>query len=514
MRLFRSLQWLLPTLMIASSCDAPQDRPIVIIFDNDAHCNIDGYVPLAGLRDAIVASDTAYCATVSSGDFVQGGTVGTLSEGQYVIDVVNAVGYDVMALGNHEFDYGIDRLYELVDHLDKSTLISCANFYSATEAVNQPIFNPYIIKQMGARKVGFIGALTPSAMQSESYAFYSQDGKPQYDLRHDDTYALVQQAVNQARAEGADYIVVLSHLGESRTDITSPGLIAATTGIDVVLDGHSHSVVPCDTIPNLKGEPVILAQTGSKLANVGKLVIGTDGRITTELIPSSQITYSNDRVAAVVDSIHALTAEVTARVCGHNDQLLTVNGPDGKRLVRNGETNLANLIADAIRWKGEAEIGLVNGGGVRTDLPAGDFTYGHLLDVQPFSNELCVALISGSLLWSAIEVSCADLPAENGMIIQPSGLRYVVNVNDEPRVKSVEVLNARGKYEPIDLDREYKVALTTYALSQYNGLFLNCEVVNSDLGVDVEATYDYVAEKLNGRIGPEYAKAQGRIKIQ
>lgn len=503
--------WLMSAFALTACNVTPEpELPIVILYDNDVHCGIEGYPQFAGLRDAIVASDTAYCAAVSSGDFIQGGMAGTLSRGQYVIDVVNTVGYDAMTLGNHEFDYGSDRLFELLDQLVGPT-VTCVNFTPMGET--KPVYAPYVIKQMGPKKVAFVGVLTPSTLLSESAAFYDADGKQIYDLHTDATYQMVQQAANEARSKGADYVVVISHLGENRTNITSPGLIAATTGIDVVLDGHSHSVIACDTILNLKGQPVIVSQTGTKMAHVGKLVISTDGRISTELIPTDSIAYRNERVAAVVDSINAINAEFTNRVCGENTQLLTINGPDGKRMVRKGETNLANFITDGMRWMGKSEIALVNGGGIRADLPMGEISYGKLLDVQPFDNELCVARISGSQIWSAIEVSCSDLPAENGMIIQTSGLRYEVDLNEDPRVTVVEVLNKQGKYEKIDLDREYTVTLSTYMMSQYDGLLRNCEVIAPSLCSDVESTYNYVTTALKGKVGPEYNEAQGRLKI-
>lgn len=512
MSFFRHSSLLFTTLLLAScNISSGPDLPIVIIYDNDVHCSIDGYVQFAGLRDAIAASDTAYCLAVSSGDFVQGGMAGTLSKGQYIVDVVNSVGYDVMTLGNHEFDYGSDRLFELIGQLSDPE-ITCVNFTPAGQS--ETVYAPYVIKQLGPHKIAFIGVITPSTMIAEGYAFTSEDGTLLYDLNHDVTYQLVQQSVNEARSKGADYVIVLSHLGENRTDITSPGLIAATTGIDVVLDGHSHSIVPCDTIPNQNGQPVLITQTGSKFQNIGKLVIGVDGRITTELICTDSITYRNERVAAVVDSINAINADFTNRVCGITEQVLTILGPDGQRMVRRGETNLSNFIADAMRWVGKSEIALVNGGGIRTDLPLGDVTYGNLLDVQPFGNELCVARISGSLIWSAIEMSCSELPAENGMIIQPSGLRYEVNMDEEPRVTKVEVLGSNGKYKPIDLDREYKVTLSTYMMTQYNGMLRNCEVISSALCTDADATYSYLTSALKGKVGSAYANPQGRIIIQ
>lgn len=489
--------------------EAVTPRPIVILYDNDVHCGVDGYQKIAGLRDAIAASDTAYVAIVSSGDFIQGGTVGTLSKGQYIIDIVNAVGYDAMTVGNHEFDYGTPRLLELTAQLNAP--VTCVNFTDMEQG--KPFYAPFIMKEFGARKVAFIGALTPSTLRSEASAFYDEQGRQLYDLHEKEVYQLVQQAADSARALGADYVIVLSHLGEVGSRVTSSRLIANTTGIDVVLDGHSHNVILHDYVSNKDGGEVINTQTGTKFVNIGKLLISPSGAISNELLPTKEISYSSEKVASVVDSIKQINEALTGKVCGFNEQQLTINGPDGKRLVRRGETNLANFVTDAYRWLGESELGMVNGGAVRTDLPQGDVTFGRIMDVQPFDNQLCVAKISGALLCSVLEVAASEYPAETGMFVQPSGFRYTIHPDQAIRVADVEVLNASGQYEPIDLDREYTVTSSSYLFSQYNGLMKNVEIIKLNIAVEAEALYQYVINALNGRIGSEYAHPQGRVKI-
>ena len=207
------------------------NRPIVVLYENDVHCGIEGYAKIAGLRDAIAASDTAYVAVVSSGDFVQGGPAGTLSKGQYIIDIINSVGYDAMTIGNHEFDYKVPQLFHLTDQLNAP--VTCVNFSDIK--TGKQFYAPFVIKKFGARKVAFVGVVTPSTLMSEGAAFYDEDGTQLYDLHHNDVYNLVQQATDSARAQGADYVVVLSHLGESTFDVVSGKMIAATTGIDAVL---------------------------------------------------------------------------------------------------------------------------------------------------------------------------------------------------------------------------------------------------------------------------------------
>jgi 2',3'-cyclic-nucleotide 2'-phosphodiesterase (5'-nucleotidase family) len=485
-------------------------RTIVVLYDNDVHCGIDGYPKMAGLRDAILATDTAYVAVVSSGDFIQGGTAGTLSKGQYIVDIMNFVGYDAITIGNHEFDYKVPQLFNLTNQLNAP--VTCVNF-SDIETHNQ-FYAPYVIKQFGARKVAFVGVLTPSTLQSEGAAFYDDNGKQLYDLHHDEVYRLVQNAADSARAHGADYVVVLSHLGEANSDIVSGKMIASTTGIDAVLDGHTHSVIPGVKVTNKKNKNVLSSQTGTKFANIGKLVIKPNGRMTTELLPTEKMEFINKEVAAVVDSIKEINALLTGKVCGHADQLMTINDENGKRLVRSGETNLANFVADAYRWYGEAQLAFSNGGGIRQNLPQGDITYGNLMDTQPFGNELCVIKISGKLLCDVIEVGAENYPGESGFFVQPSGFKYTIHKDALPRVSDVQVLNENGEYEPIDMDKVYTLATLNYNLSQYKGLMLNCELTRQNIGLDVEAIYNYLIGPLKGRIGSEYAHPQGRITIR
>ena len=486
------------------------NRPIVVLYENDVHCGIEGYAKIAGLRDAIAASDTAYVAVVSSGDFVQGGPAGTLSKGQYIIDIINSVGYDAMTIGNHEFDYKVPQLFHLTDQLNAP--VTCVNFSDIK--TGKQFYAPFVIKKFGARKVAFVGVVTPSTLMSEGAAFYDEDGTQLYDLHHNDVYNLVQQATDSARAQGADYVVVLSHLGESTFDVVSGKMIAATTGIDAVLDGHSHATIPCEKIVNKKGKKVLCSQTGTKFANIGKLYIGSNGKLSTELLPTDKMEYCSAAVKAVVDSINEINAALTNKVCGHADQLMTINDANGKRLVRSGETNLGNFVADAFRWYGDAQLAFSNAGGIRQSLPKGDITYGNLLETQPFSNEMCVIRISGHLLCDVLEVGAEALPDESGFFVQPSGFRYTIDKNALPRVTDVQVLNDKGEYEPIDMDKEYTLATLNYNLSQYNGLMLNCELIKQNIGLDVEALYNYLINPLKGRIGSEYAHPQGRIIIK
>ena len=333
------------------------DRTIVVLFENDVHCAIGGYASLAGLRDAV--SDTAYAALVSSGDYLQGGTIGAISKGQYIIDVMRSMHYDAVTVGNHEFDYQTSRLQELMAGFNAPVV--CCNLYDMN---NNRLFPPYTICTYGSKRIAYVGVLTPETqLQSEIYAFYDEKGKQLYDTRCDSYTQLVQQAADDARKEGADYVILLSHLGEniSGNQYNTNDLIAATHGIDVVLDGHTHSVVNT-TVTNSLGQPVILCQTGTQFANVGKLVITKDGSMSATLIPTEQIANKNAEVAATVDKVNAIVDEKTDMVVFHSDVPLLITDGHGNRMVRKAETNAGDLVTDALCYGLNAQIGLINGG--------------------------------------------------------------------------------------------------------------------------------------------------------
>ena len=322
-----------------------QDRSIVVLYENDVHCAVDGYAKLAGLRDAI--ADTAHVVLVSNGDYVQGMTVGAISKGQYVVDIMQTMGYDAITLGNHEYDYGMERMFQLLRQVPAP--IVCANLYDMKN--EHLVYAPYVIKRVGNKKIAFVGASTPTSMETEAYAFRDDEGKTIYDLQIESIPTMVQKAVDEARRAGADYVILDSHLGEEPTDRNSDShyVVANTTGIDIVLDGHSHAVIVADTVMNKAGKPIVVTQTGTKFANVGKLVITPDGKMTTSLIPIESVTEKNAYVAQVTDSIHALLNEQTSRVICQSEVPLRILDDEGHEIARMGETNAGDIVTDAYR---------------------------------------------------------------------------------------------------------------------------------------------------------------------
>ena len=203
-------------LMVCAVQKSFAQKSIVILYENDVHCAVDGYAKLAGLRDAI--ADTAYVALVSNGDYVQGMTVGAISKGQYVVDLMRALPYDAITLGNHEYDYGMERMFQLLRQVPAP--IVCANLYDVK--LERTVFAPYVMRRFGDKRIAFVGASTPTSMETEAYAFRDDEGNIIYDLQIDDIPALVQKAVDEARRAGADYVILDSHLGEEPTDRSLP----------------------------------------------------------------------------------------------------------------------------------------------------------------------------------------------------------------------------------------------------------------------------------------------------
>ena len=487
-------------------------KSIVILYENDAHCGIDGYTKMAGLRDAINQSDTAYAAAVCCGDFLQGNTTGAISKGQYIADILRLMDYHALTLGNHEFDYGVPRMRALLEQV--GTPVVCANLYEAGE--QHPMFAPYVIHQYGDKKVAYVGACTPETMILEGYSFYDTNGILLYDLKPKTFYELIQQAVDAARGEGADYVVLLSHVGETPQSMgfSSHRLVNNTRGIDVVLDGHSHEIFEGVKVKNLDGKEIIVTQTGTQFANVGKLVITPDGRFITQLVKSKDIPYANAKVTAATDSIHQKVKAVTSEVVAHSDYTLVVSDENDQWIVRGEETNAGDLVADAYRYAMKADIGMENGGGIRNDINAGDITYGDIIGMLPYDNTLRRIMVSAEQLQQML-IRCTSLvPVLDGNFPQVSGLRFTVHSKSHT-VSDIEILQADGSYAPIDMQRTYSVALTNY---NHEGggffeCFKKCVVLQESTMRYYEALSDYLHTVLGGTTGATYAQPQGRIRI-
>mgnify|MGYP000675179772 CR=1 FL=1 len=532
-----ALMMALSGLALAEEADAAASNGVVILYTNDVHCAIDTNIGYAG----VAAYEKAYegagydVLLVDCGDAVQGAAVGTLSTGEYIVDIMNEVGYDVATIGNHEFDYGMDRFNELVEMAEYPYV--SANF---TDLEGNTILSPYAVLEAGGYSIAFVGASTPETF-SKSTPTYFQDEEGNFIYSFcggndgADLYAAVQAAVDDARAEGADYVVVLSHLGTEASSVpfTSTDLIANTSGIDVVLDGHSHSVWEMEIEQNKDGEDVVMSSTGTQLTALGSLMIDAEGNLATQL--HTETIFQDDETAAFIDEIEAQYADTLATVVATSDVDLTIYDPtetdaDGNpiRLIRSQETNLGDLCADAYRAISGADIAFVNGGGIRDSIPAGDITYEQIIAVHPFGNALCVVEATGQEILDALEMSVRHVPDETGGFLQVSGLTFEVNMGVESSVvvddadMFVEVAGDRRVQnvlvggEPIDPEATYTLASHNYMLKSGGDgytMFADNVLLQDEVMLDNQVLINYITESLGGVVGEEYSDPYGQGRI-
>lgn len=504
---------------------------IVILYENDVHCAVEGYSKLLALKNEL-KEENEYVGVVSMGDFVQGDTLGAISKGEYIVTMMNMVEYDAIGLGNHEFDYKLQRLFELSDRLDTKPV--CSNFYKTGESV--PVFEPYIIKSYGDIDIAYIGITTPDTLTSSSpVQFMDENGKYIYNFSGDNLYATVQNAIDSAEAAGAEYIVGLAHLGTE--DIyeqwSTPTLIKNTSGFDVVLDGHSHSVVEGMTVKDKKGNDVTVSSTGTKFANIGKLTISED-KITTELIPTDAYTQTDADIDEYIIKIKEEYSKLGDRIIGKSEYDLLYADANGNRLVRNTETNLGDFCADAFRVVTGADIGVINGGGIRAGLKKGDITFNDIFSIFPFNNTVCVAEVTGQQILDFLELSVSLCPDENGSFQHVSGLIYTLNahipspvkldsnmafesIDGERRVTDVKILNSKtGEYEAINTTKNYTIASHNYLLLDHGSgatMFDNAKIISNNGMLDAELLEVYINEHLNGVVGKEYEASQNRVTV-
>lgn len=526
------------------------DHDIVILTTNDVHCGVEdniGYAGLALYRNEI-KQQTPYVSLVDAGDAIQGAPIGTLSKGSYIIDIMNKVGFDVAVPGNHEFDYEMPRLLELNQQL--SCHYTSANLMDLR--TGQPVFEPYKLMTYDDTTVAYVGVTTPESF-SKSTPVYFQDAADNYiygfceDETGEKLYNKIQETVDAARGAGADYVVMVGHLGmEGITPRwNTENVVKNTSGIDAVIDGHSHEQYQ-RKYANRDGKEIPVLQTGTKLAAIGKLTIGTDGSINTELVTSVGPKQTlpgltedekgpqagDPEIQTFIMNIKQQLSGVLDQVIGKTDVDLTVNDPDtGKRAVRSAETNLGDLTADAYRAIAGADIGFSNGGGIRADIKAGNITYNDALSVFPFGNEACLISATGQQIKDALEMAARNLPEENGGFLQVSGLSYTVNT----AVPSSVVLDEKGNFirvagayrvenimvgdAPLDLAKQYTVASHNYMLLNAGDgmtMFQDATMLKDRIATDVDVLYEYINKNLNGTVGTEYSnpRGQGRITIR
>lgn len=509
-----------------------KSNDIVILGTSDVHCGIDqniGYAGLAAYKKAM-EDKYNYVALVDAGDAIQGDTIGTLSKGEYIVDIMNEVGYDVAVPGNHEFDYGMDQFLNVIAKKMKATYVS-ANFVKDGKTV----FEPYKMMTFGDKKVAFVGITTPETLTaSRPTNFQDKDGNYIYDFCNDTAgeklYKAVQTAVDAAKKDGASYVVAVAHLGDDEASApwTSMDVLKNTSEIDVLLDGHAHSTL-VKSVKNKDGKSIQMVATGTKLENIGKIVIAENGAISAEYVTGEVAKDKDSETAKFIDSIKAKYADLENRVVATSKVDLVATDADGNRIVRYGETNLGDLCADAYRAMTGADIAFANGGGIRVSIPKGDITYGQIIAVHPFGNMISVVEATGQQILDALELGSKDVGAgENGGFLQVSGITYTINSMIESSVEvneNGEFVKVAGAYrvsdvkvggEDLQLDKTYSLASNNYLLASGGDgyvMFKESKVLQDEVILDNQALINYIQDNLGGVVGDQYERIQGRIKI-
>ncbi len=523
-------------------------KGVVILHVNDVHCGINaddktfGYADIAAY-EAKLQSEGYATLLVDAGDYVQGDVIGTLSNGEYLIDIMNEIGFDVATLGNHEFDYGMEQFNKLTEKADFKVISS--NFIDLK--TNKPVFDGWTIIEAGGVKLGFVGITTPeTVVKSDPTNFKNDKGEFIYSFCSGDNgqelYSNVQKSVDAAEAAGADMIIAVGHLGidEQSSPWTSREVIENTSGIDLFIDGHSHSLIESETVKDENGGKVVLTSTGTKLQSIGAVTISGDD-ISSKLISKGDYTVSEDTSSAenkaykaasdYIGGIEEQYEKLVNTVVAATKVNLTTMNPENpeERIIRSSETNLGNLCADAYRTMMGADIAFVNGGGIRANIDSGDITYGDIIAVHPYGNSACLIEASGQEILDALELGSCSYPGESGGFLQVSGLSYeihsyipssmvltdnkeFVKVDGEYRVKNVLVNG-----EPLDLNKIYTLASHNYMLKSGGDgytMFKDNKILKDEVLIDNQVLINYIVDELGGTVGEKYSNplGEGRIK--
>ena len=505
----------------ASACWTGDVQDITILYTNDVHTYIDKqspkltYAAIAALKKSY-QDDGKNVLLVDAGDHVQGTAYGSMDEGATIIQLMNAAGYDVATPGNHEFDYGMDRAKELMADADYP--------YLSCNWVNLPLNNRVLsdVKyfRIGGRTIAFVGITTPETITKSTPAYFMDKNQKRYvyDILGGEDgqklYSAVQKSINKARVI-ADYVIGLGHLGvdPSSSPWTSKEVIEHTSGLDAFIDGHSHTVMECEWVKDLSGKAVALTQTGSYFANVGEMTIKADGSIATQLVP----TYDGlDSAVAGIQTewVSAVDDMLGEKIAVAETNFYISDPATGKRRIRLGETNLGDFVADGIySYFNEVEqlhcdVAIMNGGGIRADVDAGDWSFKTCKQVSPFGNVACLMSVTGKQIQDALEFAARFVGPdgqENGGFLHVAGATYeihtdipnTVQTDDKsvwigsatgtPRVQNVKIYDkTSGTYVPLDEGKTYALAGMNYTLRNLGDGFAMFD--------GAELIKDYVAE--------------------
>ena len=520
--------------------DDAEQVAAVILHTNDAHVSFQDNIGYDGLALYKKELETVYdhVLLIDAGDAIQGGPIGAISKGAEIIKMMNRLGYDLAVPGNHEFDFGFEALDTCAEELDCG--YTCVNFCVTG---GEPVFQPWRILEAGDLKIGFVGAVAPDTFTKSTIKdILNEVGEPMYDFLADETgerlCAGLQKAIDETRQAGADYVILVSHLGNSdditerfRTDV----VVGKLSGLDLVIDGHSHQTYN-RTVTDAENRQVPIAQTGSNMKAIGQIMIYRDGRLEETLIDTvpepSDLPFEtvargrvercvDPEMKAFLDEIVSSYAPVMERKVGEVSFDMIVRDQSG----RHGENGLCDFVADAFRAVGGTQAALLNAGSVRNNLEAGTVTYNDILNILPYSSDVITVRVSGQILLDALEFGVSKLPAVSAGFPQVSGITFRVNPNLESSVvvdDKNQFVSVAGEYrvsdvmvgqEPLDPKAEYTLTGTSFLLTGGDGytMFKEADILTMTMLPDNEVVIKYLEEYLDGVIPEDYREPQGRI---
>ena len=538
--------FLVLSLIFMSGCQQQKDD-IHIFFTSDIHCGVEDNLGLASVKALVdeAKGSYPYVTLVDTGDYIQGGTLGSLSKGRLIIGIMNDMEYDLVTIGNHEFDYGMEELAKRMSEMNFDVVATNVEYTGNGISIFENV-PEYVIKDYDGTKVGFIGILTPTTIAQSTPKYFMEGDEFVYGFcagnDGNNLYDRIQKTVDELRSKGVKYVVALSHLGSDAFEAPydSISLIANTSGIDAVLDGHSHSFILEDHYPNKNGEDVVLSSVGTKTQALGELILGKDGSIS--VVQYEEYSEQDEKIIESIAKANSEIEELLSQKVADLDFDISMTDEEGIRMCRNRETTAGNFMADAFGYMLGCDVAFINGGGVRSSIKAGEVTYGDLLSVAPFQNSLALVNASGQQILDALEFGASkteklykldgNATGENGAFLQVSGLKYTIDTSiespvicddngfltgfgdGERRVKDVYILED-GEYVPIDPEKMYLTGGVGYFLyddGDGNTAFRGAEAVIENGMTDVEALYQYVLDM--GGFDETYRQAEGRIIIK
>ena len=535
----------------ASACWLGDKSDVTILYTNDVHTYIDKqspkltYAAIADLKQSYQNAGKDVLL-VDAGDHVQGTAYGSMDEGASIIKLMNAAGYDVATPGNHEFDYGMDRAKAIMKEADFPYL-SCNWVDLRTTLRVLPSVKVFV---RGGRRIAFVGVTTPETFTKSTPAYFMDKAQRKYiyDIQGGENgkklYDAVQKAIDKAKLL-ADVVIGLGHLGvdPSSSPWTSEEVIAHTSGFDAFIDGHSHTVMENKQVQDASGKAVTLTQTGSYFANVGEMTIAADGTITTKLIPTHE--GMDAGIAAMQTGWVNTVDDMLGEKIAVGDSDFYVSDPaTGKRRIRSAETNLGDFVADGIYTyfneveKLHCDVAIMNGGGIRADVPAGDWTFKTCKQVSPFGNVACLMSVTGKQIQDALEFAArfaGEGGKENGGFLQVAGATYEIHTDipntvqtDEknvwigsatgtPRVQNVKIYDkASGSYLPLDPGATYALAGMNYTLRNLGdgfAMFDGAELIKDYVSEDylVMSTYAMIFDGVDAAGLPHLSSANSPL---